>query len=98
MVRGTTILRIAVLRVATGTTPTTTISVFGLCAVFRRALFCARVGACECVERAFEESRPIPVMLVTVSENQPWLGSLVGVKPNSCPIDILTYLLHLGVR
>ncbi|WP_228060021.1 hypothetical protein [Plectonema radiosum] len=46
--------------------------------MLRRALFCARVGVWECIERAEEESRPVPVMLVTVSENQTGLGSLVG--------------------
>jgi hypothetical protein len=69
VVRGTTILKIAVLLIATTTTPTTittTISVFVLCVVyFRRALFCARVGVWECIERAKEESRPVPVMSVS---------------------------------
>jgi hypothetical protein len=39
VVRGTTILKIAVLLIATTTTPTTitTISGFGLCAVFERS-------------------------------------------------------------
>ncbi len=87
VVRGTTILKIAVLPIATTTTQTTitTTSVFGLCAVLRRALFCARVGVWECVERAKEESRPVPAMLVTVSENQTGLGSLVGVKAERLP-------------
>ncbi|MCC5618381.1 hypothetical protein LC605_25515 [Nostoc sp. CHAB 5836] len=80
MVRGTTILKTVALLTATGTIPTTTTTtVFGWCAVLRRALFCARVGGCECVERAKEESRPVPVMLVTISKNQTGLGSLVGI-------------------
>jgi hypothetical protein len=87
VVRGTTILKIAVLLTATGTTQTTitTTSVFGLCVVLRRALFCARVGVWECVERAKEESRPVPVMSATASENQTGLGSLVGVKAERLP-------------
>jgi hypothetical protein len=89
VVRGTTILKIAVLLIATTTTPTTittTISVFVLCVVyFRRALFCARVGVWECIERAKEESRPVPVMSVTVSKYQLGWGSLVG-SPKNYPI------------
>ena len=57
-------------------------------AVWRRALFCARVGVWEYVERAEEESRPVPVMLVTVSKNQTGLGSLVGVKAERLPNSI----------
>jgi hypothetical protein len=88
VVRGTTILKTVVLPIATGTTQTTitTTSGFGLCVVLlRRALFCARVGVWECVERAKEESRPVPAMLVTASENQTGLGSLVGVKAERLP-------------
>ncbi|MEA5553300.1 hypothetical protein VB713_20380 [Anabaena cylindrica UHCC 0172] len=85
MVRGTTILKIAVLLIATTTTSTTTILVFGLCVVVRRVLFCTRTGGWEFVGRVKEESRPVPVMSVTASENQTGLGSLVGVKAEDLP-------------
>ncbi len=88
VVRGTTILKTVVLLIASGSTPTTTTttSVFASSVVVRRrALFCARVGVWECVERAEEESRLVPVILVTVSENQTELGSLVGVKAERLP-------------
>ncbi len=88
VVRGTTILKTVVLPIATTTTQTTrtTISVFGLCVVvWLRALFCTRVGGCECVERVKKESRPVPVISVMVSENKTELGSLVGVKAEQLP-------------
>jgi hypothetical protein len=86
VVPGTTIRGIAVLRVVTTTSRTigTTTTGFGL-SFPPRELFCARVGVWECVERAEEESRPVPVMLVTVSEYQTELGSLVGVKAEQLP-------------
>ncbi len=82
VVRGTTILKTAVLLIATGTIPTTgtTTTVFGLFALFPPELFCARVGVWECVERAEEESRPVPAILVTVSEYQIGSSSLVGIN------------------
>ena len=52
---------------------------------FRRALFCARVDAWECIERAKEESRPVPAISVTVSKYQTGWGSLVG-SPKNYPI------------
>jgi len=87
VVRGTTILKIAVLLIATTTisTTTTTILVFGLFVVVRRAFFCTRTGGWEFVGRVKEESRPVPVMSVTVSKNQTGLGSLVGVKAEDLP-------------
>jgi hypothetical protein len=67
VVRGTTILKIAVLLIATTTTSTTTttILVFGLFVVVRRAFFCTRTGGWEFVGRVKEESRPVPVMSVS---------------------------------
>ncbi|WP_442854745.1 hypothetical protein [Fischerella sp. PCC 9605] len=86
VVRGTTIQGIAVRRIATTTTRTTTTTTSGFGLWFpARALFCARVGVWECVERALEESRPVPVMSATASENQTGLGSLVGVKAERLP-------------
>jgi hypothetical protein len=87
VVRGTTILKIAVLLIATTTISitTTTILVFGLYVVVRRAFFCTRTGGWEFVGRVKEESRPVPVMSVTASENQTGLGSLVGVKAEDLP-------------
>ncbi len=87
VVLGTTILKIAVLPIVTGTTQTTTTTTsgFGWSVSLRRALFCARVGVWECVERAKEESRPVPAMSATTSENQTGLGSLVGVKAERLP-------------
>jgi len=87
VVRGTTILKIAVLLIATTTTSitTTTILVFGLYVVVRRAFFCTRTGGWEFVGRVKEESRPVPVMSVTASENKTGLGSLVGVKAEDLP-------------
>ena len=78
-VRGTTILITAVRRIVTTTRAiiVTTISVFGLY-VSPPALFYARVGRWESVERAFKESRPVPVMLIA-SENTPELVSLVSL-------------------
>nr|MBA3923863.1 formylglycine-generating enzyme family protein [Nostocaceae cyanobacterium] len=42
------------------------------------ALLLVRTDRWESVGRTLEESRPVPVMLVTASENQAGLGSLVG--------------------
>ncbi len=97
VVLGTTILIIAVLLIATTTTSTTTILVFGLYVVARRVFFCTRTDGCEFVGRVKEESRPVPVMSVTASENQIGLSILVGVKAEdllNSPIiiDNLQYL------
>ncbi len=54
-----------------------TLSVFVLY-VPQRALFCARTGGWEFTGRAEEESRPVPVMSVTASENQTGRGNLVS--------------------
>ncbi|MDD1463975.1 hypothetical protein MEO43_01405 [Dolichospermum sp. ST_sed5] len=51
----------------------------------RRAFFCTRTGGWEFVGRVKEESRPVPVMSVTASENKTGLGSLVGVKAEDLP-------------
>ena len=83
VVLGSAILKSAVLPTASGAIPTsgTMTTVFvGLFALFPPELFCARVGVWECVERAEEESRPVPVMLVTVSEYQIGSSSLVGIN------------------
>ncbi len=87
MVRGTTILKTAVARIATGTTQTTTTTTSGsgLCSMFRRALFCARICVWEYMECAKEESRPVPAVLVTSPENQTCLGSLVSVTTERLP-------------
>ncbi|MFB2934947.1 hypothetical protein ACE1B6_06680 [Aerosakkonemataceae cyanobacterium BLCC-F154] len=52
------------------TTITTTILVFVLYVV-RSALLCTRTGGWEFVGRVEQESRPVPVMSVTASENKP---------------------------
>jgi len=74
VVRGTTILKIAVLLIATTTTSTTTILGFGLPVVARRAFFCTRTDGWEFVGCVKEESRPVPVMSVTASKNQTGVG------------------------
>ena len=79
VVRGTTILKIAVLPIATTTRTTTTTTAFGLCVVSPpSALLCQ--SRCMGMYRACLYKSPdlFPVMLVTVSENQTGLGSLVG--------------------
>ncbi len=87
VVRGTTILKTVVLQIATGTirATTTTTSGFGWFAFLRRALFCTRFGGWESSESVREESRLVPAIPVTVSENQAGLGTLVGVKAEGLP-------------
>ncbi len=66
VVPGTTIRGIAVLHIVTTTTRTTgTTTGASVLLSPPRALFCARVGVWECVERAKKESRPAPVMSVS---------------------------------
>ncbi|MBE8967830.1 hypothetical protein IQ277_16690 [Nostocales cyanobacterium LEGE 12452] len=80
MVLGTTIRGIAVLPIVTTTTRTSRNNNIGFRVVVSAAsaLLCQsrRMG----IRRAcLKESRPVPVMSMTISENQTGLGSLVGV-------------------
>lgn len=71
---------------ATGTLPTTkTITLVFEWSVFLPALFSARVGEWEFIERAREESRFAPAMLQTVSKNQTESDGLVG-SPKTRPV------------
>jgi hypothetical protein len=92
--RGTTMRPTCGAPTATGTTRIIGTTITGCASwLWVRALFEVRAGGWEFIGRTDEESRPVPAMEATPSENQPGAGGLVSVRAEQSPAPTFCCLL-----